>query len=125
MGIIVDAHHPATLRAQYLHGHQPDKSQARYHDSFTERRLGQAQALEADRTQHGKDGRFIFDVVGDACAQILWHAHNSGMAAIGNYPIARLKLGNSFASLDHDTHVAVAQCQWLVKLAANRVYRGH
>src|SRR5207245_11261121 len=47
------------------------------------------------------------------------------MAAIGNYPIARSKLGNTSAHLNYGTHVAVAQCQRLVKLAAHRIYRGH
>ena len=113
------------MRPQHLHGHQPDESQARYHNRFPERWLGQTQALQANRTQHGEHGRFIFDVVGDARAQILWHAHNSGMAAVGNYAIARSKLGNSFARFDHRTHVAVAQRQRLVKLAAHGIDRGH
>ena len=108
-----------------MHSHQPDEPQARYGHSFPKRRLRQAQALEADRTQHREHGRFVFDVVRDPHAQIFRHAHNSGMAAIGNYPIARSKLGNSLARLDHRAHIAVAQRQGLVQLAAHRVDRGH
>ena len=120
----VDADHAAAVGAQQLHGQQADQAQSVHDHRFAQRRLGEADALQADG-RHRRERRGLeAHPVGDPGRQRVRHAHQLGVRAVGHDAVAGTQPGHAAAGLDDGPRAAVAQRDRGLELRAHGLERG-
>src|SRR5690606_6971534 len=83
----VDTEDTAAMRFKQLNSNQPNQAEASHHHTLAQRRLHQADTLQAYGSQYGERSRLIINVVGDLGTQVLWHSHYFSMMAVGYHAV--------------------------------------
>ena len=123
-GVRVNRQHSATVGAQQLNSEQTNQAGAGHHEGLTEVRACQPYTLEADTGHHRKRGGLIADRIRNRGTEVPAYPHHIRVGPVGGHPVPRLEIGHPGADGGHDTHIAIAQRQWLGELGAHRVHRG-
>src|SRR5690606_24975424 len=112
----------AAVCLEQLGGDQSDQTQSHHDYGFSQGGIGQADALQAYRSDYCESRFLVADSLRNLCHEILWNRNVFRMRPIGRYPVAYGKLMDAFPNANHPAHIAIAKRQRLAQFIEYRIH---